>query len=103
MAKHFKQNCILCNSPAEYCEVDAGNNKYFKCLNCGMFQISKRAEKILENELANRKPAYSAQAKATPPDHLLFIRTPALESQRINNEKLQAEYTSKSELCLNCR
>lgn len=102
MATYFKQDCPLCDNPAEYGKVDAGNVKYFNCLHCGMFQISIGGEKRLAEELLQRKAAYSAQVKQTPQNHLFFIRLPVHEFRQRSDDRLQAEHTPKSEISLNC-
>lgn len=103
MATFHKQACPLCDNPAEYGEVDAGNIKYFDCSNCGMFQISRGAEKRLETEFRDRKATYSIQVKETPKDHLLLIRLPVQEFREHSDDRLQAEFAPKSELNTTCR
>ena len=103
MGTHYEQQCPLCDNPAEFCWVDAENVKYFDCSTCGMFQISKRAEKLLQDELPSRKPIYAATVKNTPEDHLLFIRMPSHEFRLQSDDPLQAEFTPKSDLSLKCK
>jgi hypothetical protein len=98
-----QQTCPLCDNTAEYGEVDAGNVKYFECPYCGMFQITIGAEKRLIEELPDRKATYSAQVKETPEEHLFFIRLPIREFRESSDDRLQAEFTPKSELSLTCR
>lgn len=100
MTTYFEQECPLCDIPGEYCKVDARNVKYFKCGDCGMFQISRSAEKLLHSEYSNRKADYSAQVKKTPEDHLFFIRLRSHEFRQASDDKFQAEYTLKSALSL---
>ena len=100
MKAEQSQDCPLCDTPANFMLVDSGNVKYFDCSSCGMFQISKRAEKLLLSEHASRRPAYTSQVKLTPEDHLLFIRMPSHEFRQKSDDPLQADFTPKSELSL---
>lgn len=100
MTEYIEQGCPLCDNPAVYCWVDQENVKYFDCASCGMFQISKRAERVLSDDLAASKSFYSRLVKKTPSEHLLFIRMPSDAFRKISSEKLQAEYTPKSQLPL---
>ncbi len=103
MENYLAQFCPLCENQAKYYKVDCGNVKYFNCPHCGLFQISTAAEKRLDQELSHRKMEYSAQVKQTPKNHLLFIGLPSHEFQQHSNDRLQAEFTPKSELDLKCR
>ncbi|MGY3855556.1 hypothetical protein ACW5W8_22495 [Aeromonas aquatilis] len=103
MENYLAQLCPLCEIQAKYCKVDFGNVKYFNCPNCGLFQISTAAEKRLDQEFPHRKMEYSAQAQQTPKHHLLFIGLPSHEFQQHSNDRLQAEFSPKSELDLKCR
>lgn len=100
MATYIEQECPLCDSSAVYCWVDARNVKYYECVHCGMFQISKRAESLLLAEFPSRRAIYSAHVKNTPPEHLLFIRMPSREFREKNDDRLEAGYLPKSELSL---
>jgi len=102
MATFYKQACPLCATEAEYCLVDYGLRKYFKCQKCSYFQISVRAEKVLAESSQGRRDFYANEAPKGPEEHLLFIRIPDHEQRQQSSDPLQATFVAKSELPLTC-
>lgn len=50
-------NCTLCGAPAKVEETDYGNRKYVACSNlqCGDYEISKRAERFLADHKGRKE------------------------------------------------
>lgn len=94
--KNYEQDCPLCKSGAEYVWVDYENRKYFKCPTCGSFQISRRAEKELDEQSAQFVDYVATQALSTPADHIFLI----LMSEH-NTGTINLSYVPKSEAPLN--
>lgn len=102
MANYYKQECPLCNAPAEYCFVDTGNRKYFDCPRCIAFQISTRAESRLLEEIPNLCSVYAAQAPLSPDDHLFVVLMPSQGFREASDDPLEAAFVAKAELPLHC-
>lgn len=92
----FNQDCPLCGAPADYCWVDYGNRKYFDCPNCTLFQISRRAEKIVLDAPTERRSNFAKQAMAAPKEYALLIRIPS--PPREADSTVSGEYVLRSEL-----
>jgi len=97
--KVIKQDCPLCGSPADYCLVDFSKCKYFECANCGLFQISLRAEKVLLQAPQQWREGYAKRARQAPEEHALVIRVPP-PSQEIGaaSATLSGKFVLRSEL-----
>lgn len=102
MATYYEQACPLCEATATYGWVDYANRKYFRCPHCGAFQISRRAEAVLDTRLASRKAHYAAQAAAAPENQMLVIRMPEASFREAGADELQATFVDKAELPLDC-
>lgn len=76
MRETKEQNCPLCGSPAEYYLVDYGKRKYFKCPKCTLFQITLRAEKILQDGPQQWRDGYALAACQAPDGQALTLRVP---------------------------
>jgi len=70
-----KQNCPLCNMPAEFIPDDFGRRKKFVCPKCKRFVISLKTEKNLSDLSAGQKNDFSIKSSRCPSDHVLFIST----------------------------
>lgn len=103
MSRFYSQQCPLCGSAAEYCWVDAHNRKYFECPKCKMFQISKRAEVILNSMSDTAKAAYAALSPRAPEGTLFVVRMPSAEHREVHpGDELQASFATKDSLALDC-
>lgn len=102
MARFYKQDCPLCGASAEYCFVDARNRKYFKCPKCISFQISRRAEDLLAEQVSQWRRFYASKAPLAPSEHMLVICMSSHESRQESGNILQATFVNKEELPLNC-
>jgi hypothetical protein len=100
MSVSVAQDCPLCGASAEYRWVDAKNRKYFKCINCSYFQISKRAEELLAESSQARRQSYAREAPKAPKGEMLVIRMPDAEFRKASTDRLQATFVQKSELPL---
>lgn len=101
MKETIPQTCPLCAADAEYYPVDYGNLKYFKCSNCTYFQISTRAESVLEQTRQQWRGSYSEKAKQTPEDHLLVITVPSGQAEAgLGSVTVSGEFRPKAELSL---
>lgn len=101
MATYYAQDCPLCSSSAEYCYVDAGNRKYFKCPTCTYFQISWRAEDLLLKKTQTFKSTLVEMAPQAPQGSLLTVLMRSA-TELEHEGALEVAYVSKSELPLNC-
>lgn len=68
-----KQNCPLCNMPAEFIPDNFGTWKNFGCPKCKRFVISPKTEKSLSNLSDGQKKDLSIKSSKCPSDHVLFI------------------------------
>jgi len=93
------QNCPLCDSPAEYYLVDYDNRKYFDCPVCKQFQISVRAEKILEESPQQWRDSFAQAAQQVPKGQAMFIRIPS-PPQVVGDPKpkLTTEYVDRDKI-----
>lgn len=99
MIQRHKQQCVLCNSPADYCLADHDKRKHFFCPNCTEYQITDTAEKKLETAPQDWRMQYSAKAKAIGPDLVLLISVPHVQkTEGIAYESLRGEPTRREEL-----
>lgn len=99
MRETKEQSCPLCNSPAEYYLVDYGKRKYFKCPKCTLFQITLRAEKILQDGPQQWREGYALAASQAPDGQALTLRVPQ-HSQDIRDAipAVSGIYADRSEL-----
>jgi hypothetical protein len=68
------RDCPFCAKPAETIpDDDYDKNIVFKCLNCGMFRISKTGLSLLNEKFVELKPDLLGFVKASPPDKIAFI------------------------------
>lgn len=70
---YIEANCPLCAINSKYYEVDHADKKYFKCSNCGKFQITIQAEEMLKAAPTTWKENASKTSKQLPDDKLLLI------------------------------
>lgn len=75
MKEKFESSCPLCKAKSEYYYVDHGNVKYFKCINCKLFQISEHAERIISNAPSEYLLGLSLQSKSCTKITALSITT----------------------------
>lgn len=103
MASFYRGACPFCNEEAEYCYVDARNRKYYKCPRCSYFQISRRAEEILQEESPQLKQIYASRSPEAPEGSLFVVLMPtAIHRMEHPDDKLEAAFINKSDLPLNC-
>lgn len=89
-----QQRCPLCTNPAEYRWVHHKKTKHFYCTNCGQFQISLNAEKLLERGPSHWKINLPKLARDHPYGQTLVI---ALAEQN-DPVPLFHKYVQNSEL-----
>jgi hypothetical protein len=70
------QDCPLCQTPAKFKFVDAGNRKHFICPLCTDFQISIGAETRLSSSIQEWRTQYSEMARSGNDEKILVIRLP---------------------------
>jgi hypothetical protein len=68
-----QQRCPLCSNPSEYRLIQQKKTKHFYCTNCGQFQISFDAEKLLEKGPAHWKINLPKLARDHPYGNTLVI------------------------------
>ena len=101
MTPTISENCPLCDREAVYYYVDYEERKYFKCLYCTKFQITRRAEAKLVEAPKQWKDQLSERAQHTPAEHLLVISVPpATVDGGRTTEAVTSEYLPKSGLLL---
>lgn len=101
MQQVIHQNCPLCNSDAEYYTVDYGERKYFNCSHCTRFQISRRAEQVLDQAPQQWRDDHAAKAASTLETCIWVITVPSQSSALgASTPSLSGEVISKSELLL---
>lgn len=99
MKEIIKQNCPLCESPADYYFVDFGKRKYFECSECTLFQVTRRAEKIILQSPQQWRLRFSQQARRAPEEHALVIRVPQMVRGKGGpTQSISAEFVSWSDL-----
>ena len=96
-SEYVKQACPLCQADAEYCWVDMGNRKYFHCPRCGYFQVSRRAEVLLNESDGAVREHFSRLAKKTPPGMLFVILMPKPSASGELVESFDATHVLKSD------
>lgn len=99
MKQRLKQNCPLCNRPAEYCLADYENRKHFFCEHCSEFLITDKAEGKLQAAPQAWRDQYSARSKSVGPDLVLSIFVPSVpKPEGIAYEALRGEPTRREDL-----
>jgi len=99
MKETTNQDCPLCSSPATYYLVDYDKCKYFSCPECGLFQISLRAENVLLQAPQQWRDGYAKKAQQAPDDHALVIRVPSpLQELGGANTALSGKFVPMAEL-----
>lgn len=94
-----KEACPLCGAAAEYYLVDYDQCKYFKCLNCTLFQVSLRAEERLSQAPQQWRDSYAKKARQAPDEHALVIRVPSPSQEPGGaNVALSGKYVLRSKL-----
>lgn len=99
MKEPVQDPCPLCAASAEHYFVDYNVRKYYRCPNCGLFQITVKAElRLLQGPQAWRDN-YAAMAKRAGEDEALVISCPSAPSRSEGAEAaIQAKFTPRSEL-----
>jgi hypothetical protein len=99
MRETQKQNCPLCEKPAEFEFRDHRNRKHFWCNTCVEFQISRSAENRLASSVAEWRSQYSEKAKQSNEIHVWVITSVnTLKQEGVANEVLNGEYILRSKL-----
>ena len=99
MSEHFKQNCVLCGQPAEYCFADYRKRKHFLCDYCTEYQITDSAEKKLATAPQEWRSKCSEKAKSVGPDRVLAIFLPNVQkTEGVAYESLRGEPTRREDL-----
>lgn len=73
MKERFESTCPLCDSAGSYVFTDSSNYIAYKCVECGIFEISTHAEKLVRNMPPERRAFYASLANTTPEEPLLEI------------------------------
>ena len=89
-----QQRCPLCSNPAEYQLVRDKKTKHFYCTNCGQFQVSLDAEKLLEDGPSHWKINLPRLARDHPYGQTLVI----VLAERNDPVPLFHKYVENSEL-----
>jgi len=98
MINTVNQACPLCDEAAEYYEVDYGNRKYFKCPNCTLFQISRRAEEILREGDRQWRQEYAQMASRAAEGERLVIVVGRQPPGNGAKSEVSGEYVAAGEL-----
>lgn len=99
MADHRKQNCVLCDAPAEYCLADFGKRKQFTCSTCTEYQITDSAEEKLADAPNEWRQKFSEKAKSSGHDVVLSISVPSIQkSEGSAYESLRGELLKRADL-----
>lgn len=73
MKERFESTCPLCGGNGSYVFADADNYKAYTCTDCGIFEISTHAEKVLKDMLPQRQSFYASLARSAPAGKMLEI------------------------------
>ena len=99
MQEMQKQNCPLCEKPAEFEYSDHKNRKYFWCKTCTEFEITIDAESYLASTEVELRSQYSEKAKQFNENSFLVItRDTSARQDGIANVNLHDEFVLRSEL-----
>ncbi|MNG55971.1 hypothetical protein D3C79_140430 [compost metagenome] len=86
MKERFEATCPLCNNDGSYVLTDSDNYKIYKCSDCGGFEISTHAEKLVRDMPQERREFYSSLIAVAPEGHLLEISFEVLTTgNRVNH------------------
>jgi Zn ribbon nucleic-acid-binding protein len=96
-AREYEGTCPLCSADAKYRLVDYENRKYVKCIQCGLFQISLRAEGVLQKGPQEWRDAYAQMSKRAPVDKRLVILVPSAAPGEVQ-AAVSADYNSADDL-----
>lgn len=77
MKEIIESPCLLCKSKSEYYFADFDNVKYYKCITCNLYQISRHAEELIASAPQDYLLSLSIKSKGCTEDTALNITTKA--------------------------
>ncbi|CAI0698029.1 Uncharacterised protein [Serratia fonticola] len=86
MKEKFEAACPLCDTDGSYTLIDSDNYKIYECSDCGVFEISTHAEKLIREMASERRAFYASLARSAPEKQILEISFEVLPStNRVNH------------------
>ena len=73
MTERFDSDCPLCGSTASYGLTDAENFKAYTCPDCGIFEVSTHAERLVREMSLERRASYVSLIESAPAEKTLEI------------------------------
>ncbi|MGM3172540.1 hypothetical protein [Dickeya lacustris] len=73
MKERFDADCPLCGGSASYVFTDAENFKAYTCPDCGIFEVSIHAERLVKEMPQERRAFYVSLIESAPAEKTLEI------------------------------